>query len=60
MKTPFGDIRHASGINHVEAERIPEATPGFSGARLPLPVMGHVHGDLFDKTGPEGLGNAND
>ena len=60
VKMLLEDIRRASGINHAEAERMPEAKPGFLGVRLPSPVVGRIHGSLFDKTGPEGLGNAKD
>jgi hypothetical protein len=59
LKMLIDDIRLASGIIHVEAERVLEAVSGLLGARLPSPVVECFHGAPIDKCGPEGLGNAN-
>jgi hypothetical protein len=58
MKILLEDIRLASGINQLEAERALGTVLGFLSSRLPSPVIGRIYGALSEDTESKRLGNA--
>ena len=58
MKTLLEDIRLASGINQLEAERALGTVLGFMSARLPSPIMGRIYSALSEDIDSKRLGNA--